>query len=78
MDVKVSEEAVKSATKCRKGQVCLKGDGANLCKVIRCVNGTKHFISNTSAPSCPYNCAFGCYQDCCCPVRKELYNKHKI
>lgn len=78
MDSKVSDEAKRAATKCSRGQACLKTKGANACKVLRCVNGTKHFISNSSSPSCPYNTAFGCYQTCTCPVRQELYNKHRI
>ena len=78
MDIEVSDEAARAATKCMKGRACLKGEGANVCKVVRLVNKSLHYISVDSDSSCPYNCSFGCYRHCNCPVRKELYKNSKI
>ena len=77
MDDEISEETIQAATKCHKGKACLKNQGAHVCKVIRLVNKSLHYISVDSEPGCPYNRAFGCYRHCTCPVRKALFAKHK-
>lgn len=78
MDVNVSDETLKATTKCTKEFECLKGDGASLCKVDRCIDGTVHYIEPGSQDNCPYHLDFGGCSCCRCPIRKELFNKHKI
>lgn len=76
--IKISDEAQQAATKCRKELSCLSDDREDMCIVEDCVKGDVHFVKCLNHESCLYQYAFGDKFVCCCPVRKELFNKYKI
>lgn len=77
MEIKISDDVIKSATKCTKNFSCLSGDIERLCKVEYCVSKTVHFIKCLE-PDCSYKVVFGDGNFCTCPIRKEIYNHYKV
>ena len=78
MDYQVSDEAHSVATKCDKGFSCLKRERKDLCKVDFYIKGKVYFVKCLNEGYCPYKHPFGSSFFCSCPVRKELFDKHKI
>lgn len=78
MNLDIGEEIKRKTTKCKKGFSCLSGERKDLCKVEFCVNEEIHFLKCRYSSVCGYQVPFGYSSVCTCPVRKELYNKHKI
>lgn len=78
MDITISEEILKKATKCDKDCRCLSSGGKDVCKVISSVGPEVKFIDCTGKESCPYCLPFGNGFMCTCPVRLELHNKYGI
>ena len=74
----VSEKTINETDKCDKNFTCLEEDGKNLCPIEDCVGGKVHFIKCLDSKPCQYKTFFGDGFVCCCPTRKELYNKYKI
>ncbi|MGD9612749.1 MAG: hypothetical protein AB7V22_07580 [Kiritimatiellia bacterium] len=73
-----SDRAQKATRQCRKDFACLKEGGAPGCAVEHCVDGKIHFLKCLKDKVCAYPQAFGYGCLCTCPVRKELFNKHRI
>ena len=78
MDIDVSDESLLRTTNCEKGFSCLKGNEADLCKVVDCIGGTIHLIECPSNLYCAYQYPRGDRHICACPVRKEIYNTYGI
>jgi len=74
--IKIDEDILKSATKCRKNLSCLSG--RDICKVEYCIDSTIHFIKCLNLEPCHYRMSFGDSFVYNCPVRKELFNRYKI
>ncbi|CAG0951356.1 MAG: hypothetical protein OIN86_08535 [Candidatus Methanoperedens sp.] len=74
--IKMDEDILKTATRCKKNLSCLSG--SDICKVELCVDGKIHFIKCMNLEPCHYRIPFGYSFVCRCPVRKELFNSHKI
>ena len=74
--IKIDEDILKSATRCKKNLFCLSGN--DICKVEYCVDGKIHFIKCMNLDPCNYRISFGYSFVCNCPVRKELFNRYKI
>jgi len=82
MNIKVDDNILIKTTKCRKNVSCLSGE-TPICSVDLCIENKIHFIKcvineSFSCKSCGYRVSFGYSNVCNCPVRKELYNRHKI
>ncbi len=75
-DLKVHEDTIKNASRCKKNYSCLSG--GNLCKVDMCVEDKILFIVCVNGETCNYRVPFGYSYVCTCPVRKELYNLYKL
>ncbi len=77
-EIKISEETVKMAGKCKKNYSCLSEKGADICKVELNVEDKIHFVKCMSIEPCSYRISFGYSYVCICPVRKELFNRYNI
>ncbi len=78
MKCQASDDAQKATTKCERGFACLKEDGKPHCPVKDCINNQVYFVKCPDGKHCPYQHSFGTEHFCVCPIRKELFNKHKI
>ncbi|MFH0977341.1 MAG: hypothetical protein V1874_16295 [Spirochaetota bacterium] len=77
MNFTIEDETIKATIKCNASFSCLKSDAHNLCKIERVISDKIHFINNKSRTTCNYITYFGDSIICSCPVRKEIYNRHK-
>ena len=77
-EIRISEDSLKNAGKCKKNHSCLSGQRDDLCKVELNVDDKIHFVKCMSKESCPYRIYFGYSYVCLCPVRKELFNRYNI
>ncbi|HCE43880.1 MAG TPA: hypothetical protein DET40_10065 [Lentisphaeria bacterium] len=78
MEINISDEAMKAASKCPNGLSCLEDQGGNLCKVASCIAGEFIFITGENNKPCPYRHVSETMNICLCPVRRELYIKYRI
>ena len=78
MDINISDEVQKLATKCPKDFCCLKKDHKDSCAVLDCVNKEVIFVKASDRKACPYKHSFANEFICGCPVRKEIFNKYNV
>jgi hypothetical protein len=76
--IKISEDTLKKAGKCKKNYSCLSGKRDDICKVELNVEDKIHFVKCMSIEPCTYRISFGYSYVCLCPIRKELYNRYNI
>jgi len=76
--VEVDEKIIKETTKCNWGMECLGNENhvCQIAKIVDCVNGKVHFV-NCDENNCKYKLGFGDSKICICPVKIEIFNKHK-
>ncbi len=74
--IKMNEDILKTATKCKKNLSCLSG--TDICKVESCIEDKIHFIKCMNSEPCDYRISFGYSYVCICPVRKELFNRYNF
>ena len=74
----VSDEAKQVTTECKHGFSCLEGNRECLCDVENCAGTEVLFVKYLNKGHCIYEQSFGYSCMCTCPVRKELYKKHKV
>jgi len=77
-EIRITEDTLKMAGKCRKNHSCLSGQIEALCKVELNVEDKIHFVKCISNEFCPYRISFGYSHVCLCPVRKEIFDKYNI
>jgi len=77
-NMKINDDFIKNANKCKKDHSCLSGDATSLCKIEFCIEDKVHFIKCIDENPCNYRIPFGYSYVCTCPVRKELYNRYKV
>jgi hypothetical protein len=77
-EIRISEECLNKAGKCKKNYSCLSGKRDDLCKVELNVEDKIHFVKCMSNEPCSYRISFGYSYICVCPVRKELFNQYDI
>gem|GEM_PF-1515868 len=75
----VSDEAISSTSKCTSNYACLNDSEWKLCR------GNYHIktvgiytLESFGSHICRYNDYFGYFIICKCPIRIELFNKHRI
>jgi len=73
----ISEETLKSTTKCQFDFACLEGNGFPKCVVDYSVKNNGVFIKQENDQRCPYKMAFGYSYICYCPTRYEIYEKYE-
>jgi hypothetical protein len=72
------EKAEGAPVECEKGMACLKGqENYPLCQVEKPI-AELLFVAAKPLPSCSSMRFFGNGAYCTCPVRKELYRRHKV
>jgi len=74
----IRDEIKQAAFKCDKNFSCLSGERKDLCKVLSCFDCDVHFVLNQSKTPCPFQSKINERTFCDCPIRIELYRKHKI
>ena len=75
--LKIDKKTIENATSCVKNKACLENPDS-VCKVDHPVSESLLFVARKKAIQCKYFVNFGYDGFCTCPVRKEIYNKHKI
>lgn len=77
--MKIDQEVLKHATKCKKNFACVSDKRHALCKVVRVVNREMFFVRCTEDISCHYRTDIDSFQSVCsCPVRQEINRKYLI
>ncbi len=78
MEIVIDEITLGEATKCISGFACLDNPSNTCCEVVRVVHDLVYYVKCTHDDRCPYETLFGEFSSCSCPVRKNIYNSHKI
>jgi hypothetical protein len=78
MDIQIDEDVKKSTTKCEKDFKCLVDSTYKLCKVTQSLYDKVLFVECLQESYCNYKMGYGYSNTCICPIRKEIYKKHKI
>ena len=78
MNIIISNESLREATKCGKGFVCIQGEPTDICKVEKFVDNKLSFLKclNNNG-GCNYHIRYGFDNILCsCPIRNELFRKY--
>ncbi len=79
MKFEIPEAIIKEAGKCTKNHQCVDGMSQNpLCEIQHYIKDKLVFIECKEDKICPYFISFGKTKLCECPVRKEIYERHKV
>lgn len=78
MDIEISEDILKSTTKCRYNFSCLNGVKECLCEVRSSNGHDTLFITSSSDRDCIYCAPLKNSYLCFCPTRREIYKRYKI
>ena len=78
MGYAVEEEVLSKATKCRRDPSCRSEKQGPLCSVDYCVGGTILFVKSEDPVTCDYRVPYGDACACTCPVRKAIYDRHRV
>jgi hypothetical protein len=81
--IEIRKETIERTNKCKMDHACLTNNDNIRCKIIDIVDHKIHFskIHPANSDCCQlsgYHLAFGMGTICCCPVRKELFEKYRI
>ncbi len=74
----ISKELKQAAAKCKKNFSCLTGERKDLCPILSCFDCDVHFILGLNESPCAFQSKINERVYCECPIRIELYEKHKI
>lgn len=78
MNCTVEKEILEKAKKCKHNFICQAVGGKPHCRISDTVNGSVFFTASRHPMGCAYQCSFGSAYMCTCPVRQEIYRKHRI
>ena len=78
MEFFINEKIIEETKDCLKNFSCLKEERNDLCKISSCFDCEIHFIQCSNKELCSYQKKIGERIYCDCPVRKEIYDTHKI
>ena len=78
METQIEDYIVQATSKCKKNFSCLDGQKDCICKIIHSNNNHTVQIEGKPVSACNYVLSMGDKMYCLCPVRNELYNRHKI
>ncbi len=76
--MKIDKKIIAKTNYCKKDFECLKNPKLVCCKVTRCIDGVVCFIEPECEKSCIYKNAIQDSFICCCPTRKEIFNKYRL
>ena len=78
METRIEDYILQATNKCKKNFSCLNGQKDCICQIVH-YNG-HHTVQIEGKPvsACNYILSIGPKMYCLCPVRNELYNRHKI
>ncbi|MCF7817402.1 MAG: hypothetical protein K9M54_05925 [Kiritimatiellales bacterium] len=78
MKKNVNPATVENAVQCPHNHACLSKEGKPCCTIAETINNKVFFTHSKKPTACPCQMAFGNSFLCTCPVRHELYLKHRI
>ena len=78
MDTHIEEYILQATIKCKNGFSCLDGKKDCICKIVPFDGHHTVQIEGRPVKTCNYILNIGSKLYCLCPVRNELYNRHKI
>ena len=78
MKLDVKKEILDAASQCDHNYICQSVGGKPYCKISDTVNAMVFFTEGKHQLGCNYQHPFGSSFMCTCPVRQEIYLKHKI
>ena len=76
--MKIDKDIISKTHYCKKGFECLKNPRVACCKVTHCIDNIVCFIEMEGEEKCIYRNSFQDSFICCCPTRKEIYNKYGL
>lgn len=76
--IDIHEEIKNKAVLCSLGHACLSNPKEFVCPPQYLIEETVLFVDKKETVTCNYLLPYGLSGVCMCPVRKELYKKHKI
>ena len=78
METQLEDYILQATNKCKKNFSCLDGGKDCICKIVHSNNNHTVQIEGKPVSACNYILSMGSKMYCLCPVRNELYNRHKI
>ena len=78
METHIEDYILQATNKCKNNYSCLDGKKDCICKIIHSNNNHTVQIEGKPVSACNYVLSMGDKMYCLCPVRNELYNRHKI
>jgi len=78
METHIEDYILQATNKCKKNFSCLNGQKDCMCKIIHSNNNHTVQIEGKPVSTCNYVLSMGAKMYCLCPIRNELYNRHKI
>lgn len=67
-----------TADQCKNNGICQSEGGQPYCRISETIGEKVYFTETRHPMGCPYQHSFGSAFMCTCPVRQEIYRKHKI
>ena len=77
MKYTIDKAILKKADKCPHNFTCQSNGGKPQCTISESVGGTVLFTTSRPPAGCRYQCSFGSAFICSCPVRREIFRKHR-
>ena len=74
----INEKIIEETKDCTMNFSCLTGEKTDLCLITSCFDCDVHFIHCSNKEPCAYRKKISERSYCDCPVRKEIYDTHKI
>ena len=78
METQIEDYILQATNKCKNNYSCLDGNKDCICKILHSNNNHTVQIESKPVSACNYVLSMGAKMYCLCPVRNELYNRHKI
>ncbi|MBF0567128.1 MAG: hypothetical protein HQK89_18035 [Nitrospirae bacterium] len=75
--LEISEKIKKETSSCKKNFACLSDPNYVLCKADVIINDTIMVVKCLENNFCSYKMSFGDHFICHCPVRKEIFKRHR-
>ena len=78
MELDVKTKTQDAANLCKNNCRCQSDGGRPDCAIINTVNSKVFFTEGRPPCDCPYQHSYGSAFMCMCPVRQDIYLKHKV
>jgi hypothetical protein len=78
MKLTVDQKTLCAVKHCQSNCACQAEGGSPRCRLSEIVDNKVFFTEGRGPGNCKYKQAFGSAGMCLCPVRQEIYRKHKV